>query len=233
MALKTGFSEGMVGPVVIWDDLHRRGSGFSCWELFKFLAREFPGEDVLLLEDDIIPCKNAFAAMYRTPFPTDCHMLSFFQSRLRFTDEHDGGMVDVDFLDLIAGKRGDWMPIKNGIHLWPATEPFAYSQAVKVTAAVVRAGAEGPWPYWDNDKNARSVLHPMSIRDRAIGEMAAKVCKYWGQVAPNWVEHVGDVSAVMLPEHATNRLKWVRSGNWLGYDHDALTDDVSALYYHK
>lgn len=223
-------------PIVALDDLHLTGSTPPMVELLRQCAKEYPGEKVLLLEDDVQGCVNAVEAVDHLPFPRDVHMLSLYNNRYRFI----AGMraVDPDAVDTITCRWHKHTPIMKGVYMQPATSAFCYAQAVLLSAKLVEHIAKQPPCYTpeflanlDNIYGRNEYL-PYAHRDRMLGLWASEISSYIGIVAPNWFQHIGHTSAVLTPEFEKqlSRAANVFSGNFPGYTHDALTDDVSCLY---
>jgi len=222
--------------VYVYDDVSLTGSGPACHALISILSERFPGEDILLTEDDVMACKNAVPAAAMLGFPVGCEALSFYFNALRLCDEYPRG-IPLDYSDSCTNKNFRNVPPRAGIYLQPC-DKFQFSQAMKLSAAAIRCIAETPWPdvctFPNIDQGAIVKMSPKNIRDTALGWYLSHISKFVGQVVPNWFEHTGDVSAAMLI-HQFERLSLIRSGNWLGVEHDALADVdrvVAGAVYH-
>lgn len=197
-------------PVMLQFDAYREG---ATQELLTNVSTEYPGYDVLLFEDDVIGCKNALLAAAQIRIPKDFGILSFFNSRDRFTKEY--GCVDVRYYDPCSSRNMDTLPVVPGIYARDVSAGFMFSQAVKVSADFAAfAGAMrlrdflGDYPYW--------------MRDMHLGNVAkAMEFKWHGCVVPNWFQHIGVHSAV---DDESPRAREIVSGNWCGLEHDALGD---------
>ncbi len=232
--VKSAIDAGAKCPIVVFDDLNWIGSAKACHELLKMCFDEYPNESVFLLEDDVISCRNALLAVEKVSFPHDCDMLSFFQCRKRYCDRAPKG-IDFQTIDAIKMYRYEYAAILNGIHLQRAGVSFMFAQALHLSARLVEHIATSPWPSDSELKLTDKELEhmaPYSIRDKALGAYAAQVSPWIGQVAPNWFQHIGEMSAATALQFRSQRRTFdVVAGNWLGPDHDALTDDVSKIYH--
>lgn len=216
-------------PIEIYNDLHLEGSAVAVCKFLQMLAKF--DDDVLLLEDDVIPCRNAIEAVRRLAFPPGCEMLSFFKPGHRHAMV-DGVVMRVrkKEVNLHTNLRFDGYPHAPGIFFEPAGPNFGYAQALKLSKRLVNHIANAVhWP--DDDElctpQARKYMPPHSIRDNALGYFAREISNRIGLVVPNWFEHRGDVSSVML---SGSHLRILRGADWIGPEHDALADDVSTHY---
>jgi len=219
-------------PIIVWDDIMQEGSAHACHSLLKQCALDYPGQDVLLLEDDVRCCANAVKRIVDLPFPADCDMISFYNNRIRFTREE--GAIDVDaFIPWSPKIVKSYEPIA-GVYFEPANSDFSYSQALLLSAKLVAHIAAAPRP----DENTiglsaieYGIKNSHTIRDRVLGFYAGHISERIAYVIPNWFEHVGDVSSVLpdpVDPHA--RCKQVSAGNFLSFEHDAMTDDITCEY---
>jgi hypothetical protein len=216
---------------IVWDDVAREGSAKACHELLKLCFRDYPGEDVLLLEDDVNCCKNALLACERYEAEPGVEMVSFYNNRTRFTREY--GPVDVDYMDSVNPRYTKYLKPIAGTYLDKANDDFVYAQALRLSAKLVEFIATHAWP-----KNLvftpeeRRYVTPYQIRDRYLGHLAGLISRYIAYVVPNWFEHIGDMSAIIQEAwDPTNRLRQVSAGNFINLEHDALTDDVSCIFH--
>lgn len=215
--------------VYVYDDVFLSGSGPACHSLLKELYARFPGEDVLLTEDDVLACKNAIPAVERLQFTDDCKAYSLFTNSLRFCREFPKG-IDPDYVNYNTNTNYRNVAPLAGIHLQTASRSFAYAQALKLHSSVIEIAATQDWPFIQVSDVALEFCSQNNIRDFALGNYIGHVSRWIGHVVPNWFQHIGDVSAA-LNLLKRERLKYVISGNWLGEEHDALTDDLSERFY--
>jgi hypothetical protein len=217
---------------IVWDDIAREGSAPSCHLLLKKCAADYPGEDILLIEDDIRVCRNAVLRASELAFPADCEMLSLYNNRRRFTATL--GNVDVDDYFHECTQIVSTMPPVAGIYFTPADGNFCYAQALKLSGRLVADISTREWPTDEMvgiDWRDRTVMSPFSIRDRVLGYFAGLISKRIGYVVPNWAQHIGDVSAVVNPDwNPYDRCKAVSAGNFISLEHDAMTDDLTCHY---
>lgn len=148
------------------DDVCRIGSGLAVIQLIRELHERFPGEDVLLLEDDVIACRNAIPAAERLSFPANYHVLNLY-------------------LDMSAA-----LPFKGyHIRMVPARDGFVYAQAVKIRSDMIRHIATTPFqpesdsPFW-------------LFREATLWHYFRQGGGFIGYVEASWFEHIGDVSAI-------------------------------------
>lgn len=214
--LEDFFSIGAAGdlPVSIYSDVGKEGCALSALNFCKRLAVEFPGYDVLWFEDDVIPCLNALQAASLIDFPAGCGLLSFFNNRDRFTAAF--GVVDVLASDYVHSLHYKDVAVSPALHLRPSKTGLRFAQAGKYKAELIAFIASlEPEDFILSDR--------IDGRDESIGHAIVKAgYQFNGLMVPNWFEHIGQVSAWDMEN--VDRSKWIKSGNWCGANHDALTD---------
>lgn len=199
-------------PIFVQYDADNEGASATL-EMFINVADQFPGHDCLLFEDDVIGCKNALAAAAQVRIPPRFGILSFFNSRERFTKYH--GNVDVTAYDPCCGQNMRTAKMIAGIYARDVENGFMFGQALKVSAAFVDFASKL------KPKKFMGKFRPM-WRDQHLGNVAQLFgAQYNGLVAPNWFQHVGLDSAI---DGESDRAAGIESGNWPGLEHDALED---------
>lgn len=187
----------------------QEGTSVDCQTLLRTVARDYPDYDVILLEDDILGCKNAIAALAAFTLPEGCGLLSAFNCRERFTES--GQTVEVGDVDYAQGYRHRDLPVRRGVYFRPVESGFLFAQAVKLPAKVV---AHIAFSETFRDENGHRDLQ----LGKAVGECGYK---FTCLVVPNWFQHVGKASAW---DGESPRAALIESGNWVGIEHDALED---------
>lgn len=153
--------------VYYYDDVCKLGSGLAANELIKELYQRFPGEDILLLEDDVIACTNAVHAVERLAWPAHCYVMNCYVDK----------SSTIDF-------RGFQ------IRMIPSRDGFVYAQAIKLRSDLIRMIATTPfvpdWPggFW-------------YLREATLWHWFRKAGGFIGYLSASWFEHIGDMSAIV------------------------------------
>lgn len=71
------------------------------FELLRVFESASPGADLLFLEDDVIPCRNALIAAANVPFPDNAGLISFYDYRRELTHP---GMFKADKRTLMGSQ---------------------------------------------------------------------------------------------------------------------------------
>jgi hypothetical protein len=183
----------------------RSGNVKATWEALK-LGK---GRDVIMFEDDVIPCNNGLPATVRVKVPSDCAFLSFFNPHLE--------QIKLNTKD----PRQRYTAPKPGISRRAVGKSFAFAQAIKIPSATVNSLIRGGIPQGYNERFSNDVRNG---RDSALGMAAAQFTQapYIGLMVPNWFQHIGHVSAVMSATQSKNqRTEQLTSNNFI-YHLDAL-----------
>lgn len=155
--------------VYYYDDVCKLGSGLSMIELVKELHAQFPGEDVLLLEDDVVACKNAIAAVERLTFPPNCQVLNCFLERSH-TLQFKGYQI----------------------RMVPSRDGFVYAQAVKLHSDMVRRIAETAFVPDDFGPGNQFWY----LREATLWHYFRQAGGFIAYLWPSWFEHIGEMSAI-------------------------------------
>ncbi len=162
------------------DTLHT-GNVYRTWQAMR--QAKASGVDLLIFEDDVLPCLRGVEAALECITPEDCGFLSFFHPYLPAWP--------------YAGNRRN---PATGIYRYPLRNMFAFSQAVKIPYRTLERMNLDTMPDMSRHQLTTVSVHNgrtiQNGRDRAIGMAVQPYYESYGLVVPNWFEHTGHLSAV-------------------------------------
>ena len=176
------------------------GTRIAFWRAFK-IAYERGFDRVLIVEDDITPCKNALRYINSFSVPDDLAFVSFFEMKeLNSTDQY--GLHDLGLFQFPRMKTR--MYCGNQCMLIPR-------RTLEYLVACDPSDPELPADRW---------IVPASSSDCVMGwHLSRSPWPRYGGLMPNLVQHIGEVSS--LPEYST--LEGRLSACFPGEDFDAMT----------